>query len=200
MNNILNLLSYNIKNIQYDYRTTNATISAEQNLPTHDAHFTKPELSIHTEQPMMRQDSTAFFSSIGLSKISEVLDNAAEKGRQAVLEAMANYSKVASQMAEIDKGVTLAQIYRQKLLEQTKTSLVVKSSEQISFFYTPGKVSMQYTPASVTMNWDVERAIRRYNPADFEAEIYQAPTIDFIYQGDFQYVPESATPGFNQLV
>lgn len=200
MNNVLNLLSYNIKNIQYKYRITNATISAEQNLPTHDAHFTPPELSIHTEQPKIRQDSTAFFASIGLHKMGDLMDSAAERGRQAVLEAMANYSKVASQMAQIEKGVTPAQIYHQKLLEQTKTSLVVKPTEQISFSYTPGRVSTQYTPSSVTLDWNVDRAVRRYTPADFGVDINQAPTIDFIYQGGFQYVPESATPGFDRLV
>ncbi|MEA5136629.1 MAG: DUF6470 family protein [Candidatus Fimivivens sp.] len=200
MNDVLNLLSYNIKNIQYEYRIANATISAEQNLPTHDAHFTPAKLSIHTEQPKMRQDSTAFFASIGLHKIDDLMDSAAEKGRQAVLEAMGNYSKVARQMSQIEKGVTPAQIYRQKLLEQTKTSLVVKPTAQISFSYTPGEVSMQYTPSSVTMDWNVDRAIRRYTPADFRVNINQAPEIDFFYQGGFQYVPESATPGYNRLV
>ena len=200
MNNVLNLLSYNIKNIQYEYRMTIATISAGQNLPTHDTHFTQAQLSIHTEQPKLRQDSTAFFASIGLHKIGDLMDNAAEKGRQAVLEAMANYSKVGSQMAQIEKGVTPAQIYHQKLLEQTKTSLVVKPTEQINFSYTPGEVSMKYTPSSVTMDWNVERAVRRYTPADFGVDINQSPTIDFIYQGGFQYVPESATPGFSRLV
>lgn len=200
MNNVSNLLLYNINGIQYEYRTTNATISAQQNLPTHEAHLSQGKLSIHTEQPQIRQDSSAFFASIGLYRLSDLLDNAAEKGRQAVLEATANYGKIADQMAEIDKGVTPAQIYHQKLLEQTKTSLVVKSAAPINISYKPGEVNMQYTPSSITMDWNVDRAARRYAPAGFYMNIYRAPTIDFLYQGDFQYVPESATPGFNQLV
>ncbi|WMJ82885.1 DUF6470 family protein [Oscillospiraceae bacterium LTW-04] len=200
MNKISNLLRYNINDIQYKYHIKNATISAQHNFPTHDAHVNQGKLSQHTEQPQLRQDSSAFFASIGLHKMSDLMDKAAEKGRQAVLEATANYGKIADQMAEIDKGVTPAQIYHQKLLEQTKTSLVVKPAAQIRFSYTPGEVSTQYTPPSVSIDWNVDRAIRRYAPADFDMDIYQMPTINFLYQGDFQYVPESTTPGFNRLV
>lgn len=199
MNNISNLLRYSISDTQYQYRMQNATLSAQQNFATQDAHFSGAKLSLHTEQPQIRQDSTDFFASIGLYKMSDLMANAAEKGRQAVLEATANYGKIADQMAEIDKGVTPAQIYRQKLLEQSKTSLVVKSAEPIDISYTPGRVRMQYTPAEVTTDWHVERAVRRYTPAAFSFEVLQAPSIDLTYLGGFQYVPESAAPGFNRL-
>lgn len=200
MNSVSNLLRYNINNIRFECHTTHTAISAQQNFPTHDTHFRSSELSIHTEHTQIRQDSTAFFASIGLHKFSDLMDNAAERGRQAVLEATANYGKIADQMAEIDKGVTPAQVYHQKLLQQTKTSLVVKSTAPIDISFTPARVSMRYTPASVTMDWNVERALRRYSPADFRAEILQKPSVDFIYLGGFQYVPKSATPGFNRLV
>ncbi|HWP51921.1 MAG TPA: DUF6470 family protein [Clostridia bacterium] len=199
MSNISNLLRYNVADIQYQYHITNATISAGQNFPTHNTQFRSGELSIHTEQPQLRQDSTAFFASIGLHKLSDLMDNAAEKGRQAVLEATANYGKIADQMAEIDKGVTPAQIYHQKLLEQTETSLVVKSAAQINLSYTPGKVDTQYKPSSVSFEWNVARAPRQYSAANFRLDVLRDPSINFIYQGGFQYVPESATPGFSRM-
>lgn len=200
MGSISNLLRYGIKDIRYEQRVKNATISAQQNFAKQDAQYTPSELSIHTEHPQIRQDSSAFFASIGMPTFSELLDNAAEKGRQAVLEATANYGIIADQMAEIDKGVTPAQIYHQKFSHPEQPSLVVTSTEPIEISYTPGDVSMQYIPSSVTTNWNVDRAIRRYTPADFGLEVLQDPSIDFKYLGGFQYVPKSATPGYSRLV
>lgn len=200
MGSISNLLRYDIRNIRYEYRVKNAAISAQQNFAKQDAQYTPSELSIHTEHSQIRQDSSAFFASIGLPTLSELLDNAAEKGRQAALEATANYGIIADQMAEIDKGITPAQIYHQKFSQPEQTSLVVTSAEPIEISYTPGGVSMEYIPASITTNWDVDRAIRRYSPADFDLGVLQDASIDFKYLGGFQYVPKSATPGYSRLV
>ncbi len=200
MRNISNLLQYNISNFRYEYRVKNATLSSEQNLAKQDMRQSLSTLSIHTEPPQLRQDSTAFFDSIGLQKLGDLLQDAAEKGRQAALKATADYGRIADQMAEIDKGVTPAQVYGGKFLQPPETSLVVQSAKPISFSYKPGEVSIKFTPASFTINWDVARAIRRYTPADFNLEVLQPPSIDFIYLGGFNDAPESTTPGFNRLV
>ncbi len=200
MSNISNLLRYSIRDTQYQYRVQNATLSAQHNLATQDAHFSAPELSLHTEHPQIRQDNTAFFASIGLHRMSDLMTDAAERGRQAVLEATANYGKIANQMAQIDKGVTPAQVYHQNLLQQSKTSLTIRSAEPVEISYTPGEVHIEYTPAKVNLDWNVERAIRRYTPSDFGFEVLQAPSIEFTYLGDFQHMPERAAPGFNRRI
>lgn len=200
MGTISNLLRYDTSAIKYQYHLKNATISAGQNLATQDAHLTNAKLSMQTEQPKIRQDSTDFFASIGLQTIGDLIDSAAEDGYQAVLEATGNYGEIADQMAEIDKGVTPAQVYHQKALAQSRTSLVVKSAALIHISFVPGEVRTQYTPAEVNIDWNVERAVRRYTPAEFSFEVLQPPSIAFTYLGDFQYIPESAAPGFNRLV
>lgn len=200
MVNVSNLLLYDTNNIKYQYHIKNATLSAKQNLPVHNIHLKPGKLSIHTEQAQIRQDSSNFFASIGLHKMSDLMRNAAQKGRQAALNAIAEYAKTGNQMADIDKGVSIAEILRQKHLQQTKTSLVVKSSKPVNISYTPGKVSTTFKPSSISIDWKVSRAMRRYSPADFNLETLQHPTIDFTYQGGFQYVPESARQNFNTSV
>ncbi|GEM_PF-6349056 len=200
MSNISNLLRYDISAIKYQYHLKDATLSAGQNFATQDTHFSDAQLSLQTEQPQIRQDSTDFFASIGLKTIGNLIDSAAEDGYQAALEATGNYGEIADQMAEIDKGVTPAQVYRQKALSQSRTSLVVKSAAPIHISFAPGEVHTQYTPAEVEIDWDVERAMRRYTPAEFNFQVLQPPSIAFTYLGDFQYIPESAAPGFDRLV
>lgn len=200
MSMISNLLRYDTSAIKYQYHLKNATISAGQNLATQDAHFINAKLSMQTEQAQIRQDSSDFFASIGLQSIGDLIADAAEDGYQAALEATGNYSEIADQMAQIDKGVTPAQIYHQKLLTQSRTSLVVRSAEPIHISFAPGEVRTQYTPAEVKIDWNVERAMRRYTPAEFSFEVLQPPSIAFTYLGDFQYMPESAAPGFERLV
>lgn len=197
--NICNLLRYDIRDIQYQYRMQNAALGAQQNLATQDAHFTDPKLSLETNHPQIRQDSTDFFASIGLFGVGDLMADAAERGRQAALEATGNYSEIGRQMAQIEKGVTPAQVHCQRQLAQPRASLVVKSAEPIHLSCTPGEVRTQFTPAEVRIDWDTERAVRRYTPAQFEFEILQPPDIDITYLGGFQYVPQSAAPGFNRL-
>ncbi len=200
MNNISNLLRYSINDTQYQLRVQNATLGARHNLATQETHFSASKLSLHTEQPQIRQDSTDFFASIGLHRMSDLMTDAAERGRQAVLEATANYGRIADQMAQIDKGVTPAQVYSQNRLRQSQTSLVVRSAAPIDISYTPGRVDTQYTPAEVQTDWDVERAIRRYTPSAFKFEVLQAPSLHLTYVGGFQYLPEGLAPSFSRQV
>lgn len=199
MNNISNLLRYNINNIESQYNLTDATLNAKQNFPTHTAQLTEGKLSINTQQVQIRQDSTNFYASIGIRNSGDLMRNAAQKGKQAVLEAIANYAKMGKQMAQIDKGVTIAQVYHQKFLQQSKTTLEVKKADSIDISFEAAKVKTEYTPSSLNTKWDVDRAIRKYTPPDCSLVITQNPSIDFIYQGDPQYVPESAKSNYNSL-
>lgn len=197
--NICNLLRYDIRDIQYQYRMQNAALSAQQNLATQDVHATDPKLSLETKHPQIRQDSTDFFASIGLFGVGELMADAAERGRQAALEATGNYNEIGRQMGRIEKDVTPVQVYRQRQFAQPRPSLVVKSAEPIHLSCTPGEVRMQFTPAEVRIDWNTERALRRYTPSQFDFEVLQPPAIDITYLGGFQYIPQSAAPGFDRL-
>ncbi len=200
MRPISDLLRYSVNRTQYQYHIKNATLSAHHNFASQDAHFSDAVLSIETEHPQIRQDSTAFFASIGLRGTSELVADAAERGRQAALEATGRYSEMGRQMGEIDRGVTPAQVYCQRLDAQANTTLVVRSAAPIDISYRPGRVQIDYTPARVEIDWNVERALRRYTPTDFSFEVLQPPSIAFTCLDDFQYIPERAAPGFNRLV
>lgn len=199
MNNISNLLLYDINNIKCQYRITNATINAKQKFPTHNAQLKEGELFIDTNQVQIRQDSTNFYASIGLRNSGDLMRDAAQKGKQAALEAIANYAKMGKQMAQIDKGVTIAQVYRQKFLQQSKTTLEVKRTECVDISFEAGTVKTQYMPSSLRIKWDVDRAVRKYTPPHCGLDITQTPSIDFIYQGTPQYVPESAIASLSAL-
>lgn len=199
MRPLSDLLRYSVNRTQYQYHIKNAALSAHQNFASQDARFSDAVLSIETEHPQIRQDSTAFFASIGLHKAGEMMADAAERGRQAALEATGRYSEMGRQMGQIDRGVTPAQVYCQRLDAQAHTSLVVRSAAPIDISYRPGGVQIDYTPAKVEIDWDVERALRRYTPAEFSLEVLQPPSITFTCLDDFQYIPERAAPGFNRL-
>ena len=196
MVNVCNLLEYNIQNIKYEYQTSDATLTTAQNQAQHSVQTHPGQLSMQSAQPQMRHDSTAFYASIGLRNISDVIWHAAQKGKQAVIEATANYARMGRQMGQIETGVTISEIYRQKLLQQSDTTLVVEQSAPVAFSYTPGSVQTQYTPSSVNINWNVERAMRNYTPPSFSLKVTRYPTVTFHYRGGYRYVPQSATPGF----
>ena len=196
MANVSNLLEYNIQNIKYEYQTTDATLTADQNQAQHTVQTHPGHLSMQSEQPQMRQDSTAFYASIGLRNMSDLMWHAAQKGKQAVLEATANYARMGRQMGRIETGVSISEVYRQKFLQQSDTTLVVEPSASVDFSYVPGSVQTHYTPSSVSINWNVERAIRHYTPPSFSLKVTRHPTVSFQYRGGYRYVPQSATPGF----
>ena len=195
--NISNLLQYDIQNIQYEHQVANATLSAGQNQAKYTAQTQPGQLSISTQPSQLQQDSTDFFASIGLRSSSDLMRFAAQKGKQAVMEATGNYASMGRKMGQIEKGVTIAELYRQKFLQQSDTTLTVEKAAPVDLSYTPASVEMQFTPASVSIDWNVERAMREYTPPDFDLKISQHPTIAFSYLGGFQYVPPSSAPGFS---
>lgn len=200
MSGISNLLQYDIRNIQYNYQVTNATLSANQNHPSHKAQTEPGQLTIRTEQPQIRQDSTDFFASIGMRNIGDYIQVAAKKGKQAALEATANFAIMGRRMGEIEKGIPIAELYRQKFLQQANTTLVVTPTEPVRISCTPGKVETRFTPSSVRLDWDVARAARKYSPPDFDLTVTRYPEIAFTYLGGHHYVPESSAPGFDKRV
>lgn len=198
--NISNLLKYNIANTKYKYNITPATLSAETKFPTHTMQTTRGQLSISCQRPQIRTDSTDFFSSIGNKTIFQYTKEAAQKGKQAAIEATAEYAKDGAQLNNIDEGVTISQICRQKFMRQMDTTLVVKGTQPINISYTEASTKMAYTPASVAFNWNVDRAIRKYTPPDFGLNILQDPSVTFEYQGPPLLVPPSAAEHFSLLV
>lgn len=200
MQNISNLLLYDITPANCQMQSRNATISAGQNFPAQTTHFRGGDLALHTEQPQLRQDSTDFFASIGLRSTGDFMDILAEKGRQAALDATASYARMGREMGQIDKGITIAQIYKQKFMQESSTTtLVVTSTSPVKFFYSPGEVITQFTPTTVDFDWNVDRAARSYTPAFSSFDVLQNASINFTYLGAFQYFPESAGASFNAL-
>lgn len=195
MANLSNLLQYNVQNIQYRITAQDASVSAPTNMPTHTLEAENSQMQLHCTRPQIRENHDRFFSSVGMKTISQFFDEAAERGRQALLQRIGEYARNREYLGRISDGVKIADLYRQKFSSQYAEAggtLQVSQTEKVDISYEMGECEINFVPTSQRFIWDVQRARGEYTPPDCGLEIQSAPDISFRYTGGWQLVPESA--------
>lgn len=204
MPNISNLLQYNVQNIQYSIRTQDASVSTPVNMPTHTLEADHSRMELHCTQPQIRENHDRFFSSIGMKTTSQFFDEAAERGRQALLQKIGEYARNREYLGRISEGVKITDLYRQKFSQQRANAggtLEVSQTEKVDISYEMGECDISFVPTSQRFSWDVERARGEYSAPDCGLDIQSPPDITFRYTGGWQLVPESAKSSpLNMLV
>ena len=153
-----------------------------------------PQLNIQSRTIQVRLDTTELRASLNLRTDSEFAKYYADRGRKAAYEAIGEKVQFGNQMAQIQDGVTIAQIVRQKMLEQptTYTTFLPAVGPQIS--WQPGEVELNYDPGSVRFDWEVMRNQMEYIPGVYRMHITQYPKVQIEYLGKPNYVPPSSDP------
>ncbi len=119
-----------------------------------------------------RQDSTEFRKSLGFYGVVDFARDAAERGKQAVQEAIAGYVDRGIALSKIHKGATIPDAWERYLPYNKNISLEVTSTAEIdwSFEYIPLEMSYNrknfelkgFTPAGVSYS---------YTPHSFAIEV-----------------------------
>lgn len=143
-----------------------------------------PQLFIQQEEAVLFIDQRQCFSEAGLKSIREMTQKYAAKGKQAALRAAAEIANEGRQMANIQNGVVIGRIAKQKSKpkeRQFSFDMIPKSRPEIDvrrgetrFSYQKGQVSVDAPSRSVDI---------RYNPGDVKIYLKQKDYIRIDYVG-----------------
>lgn len=185
--------------IKYNIQTQSARLEMDvpklpQGKMTHDP----TRIDLHTRNAKINMDSTELFESLNVRSVGSWLQVFAQRGKQAVYQKIGEDVQLGNQMAEIDKGVTIAQIIQQRMMQSaditTQTEFIPSGKVRLS--YQPSDLSLDYHAGSVETEWQKQQNVMNYIPGKFSIEILQYPKVTVEWLGSPTYVPPSADPNY----
>ena len=120
----------------------------------------------------------------------KIKDNFPEKSERTIA--------IVNQIAQIQDGVTISQIVRQRMLEQPTTYTTFLPAVGPDISWQPQELDLNYDPGSVTFDWKVMQNQMDYIPGKFQMNITQYPKVQIEYLGEPNYVPPSASPTYQE--
>lgn len=189
------LLKITTTPIQYDLHIEPAHLQLKQaQNPRHDLLRDPSALSIRTRTIQVRLDTTELRASLNLRTSGEFARHYAEQGRQTAYRTIGEQVQFGNQMAQIQDGVTISQLVRQRMLEQPTTYTTFIPSVGPEIAWQPAETDIRYDPGSVTFDWKVMQNQMEFIPGRFQLQITQYPRVEIEYLGKPNYVPPSSSP------
>lgn len=160
--------------------------------------FSPARLNMEQKNTKVRIDTTEMRSSIGLKNVDTKIAEAAQRGMQAAQRATAEIAQQGNQMAQIQDGVTIGQIARQKMLSQPDSITVFLPNVGPSISWEPAELNVQYQPSELNVDWQTMQNTLDYVPGKFQMIIERYPRVQIEYLGEPNYVPPSANPNYEE--
>lgn len=185
--------------IQYELQIKRAHLEYDlAETPTFDIRRTPADMKIDRNDIKVQIDTTDARHSLGYAGPKQMHQQGFDKGKQALLDTMADYARTGNQLAQIQTGVNIGQIVARKMLEQPElvTRFLPEPGAQIS--WNSPSIKMNYTPEKVEYDWNVMRNVLNYIPGEVRMNILQYPRVEIEYTGKPNYVPPSASPYYEE--
>lgn len=158
------------------------------------------KITMHTKNTQVLIDTTEMRASMNLKNISRVLSEAAQRGRQAAMQATAELSSFGSQLGRIDQGVQIPQLVgqqiRQREMPNSYTVFIPSVGPDLS--WDPATIQGEYQPAQYETQWQLDKNVMEYIPGKAQLIIEQLPRVDIEYTGSPNYVPPSSAPDYSE--
>lgn len=157
----------------------------------------QPDMKIHTQNIQVRLDTTELRASLNQRSDTEFARYYAERGRKTAYQSIGENVQMGNQMQNIQDGVTISQIMKQKMMEQPTTyTTFLPAPTDIS--WEPAKMDFSYNPGSTKFDWHIMRNQMDYIPGKYEVSITQYPKVEIEYLGEPTYVPPSSNPNYEE--
>ena len=158
--------------LEYEIHTEAARLEMKQaQNPSHVMTKNPSGWTMHARNIQVRMDTTELRASLNMRNSMDFARYYGSQGRQAAYQAVGEAVQFGNQMQQIQDGVSIGQIIRQRLLQQpeTYTTFLPSAGTDIQMNFIPGK---------------------------FQFEITQYPDVRVEYLGKPTYVPPSASPDY----
>ncbi len=192
------LLSIQTQPIQISYSTQRAQLTYDVQLPQVEITRIKGKSEIRREPIQVKMDSYEMRASMGLKSTQRSIQEFAQAGKSAAMEATRGYAEQGNQIMDSHgKGNPIADIAMSKMMRSTETIMSFLPSERVNMWVEGGGISFDYTMDKLEFNWQVHvRPQMEYVPGKVNFSVTQYPDVIIEYLGSPIYVPPSADPNY----
>ena len=133
--------------------------------------------------------------SLGLMDSADFTSQNASASQQALTQKIGEYAQIGNEMSQIQDGVSVGDIYRQKMLDSTNYQLYTAflPSTGAELTWNPAQLSMSYQPGDVGIDWNVSQSEFNFIPGSVRMKVTQLASVNIEYLGGPLYFPPSAT-------
>ncbi len=185
--------------IKYEYHIEPARLELKQSQnPNYKLNRDPSQMNIDSKNIEVRLDTTDLRASLNQRSPTEFAKYYGDKGRQAIYEGIGERVQFGNQIQHIEDGVTIAQVVKQKLLEQPTTYTTFLPSVGPEIGWEPQTLDLNYDPGAVNFDWHIMRNQMDYIPGKYQMNITQYPQVQIEYLGEPYYVPPSSAPNYQE--
>lgn len=187
--------------LQYEIKSQSARLEMKATqLPPilGDMHLENVRLNLQAKNTQVQLDSSEMRRDLGIKSVFDISRESAQKGMQHISELTREYVETGKQLSNIHEGVTVAQLAKQKNMEQPSTPVTIflpNGGTEISWL--PADLNIDYQAPEFDVDYSMSEYQFEYVPASIEFTITQYPEVKIEYLGGFTYVPPSADPNYN---
>ncbi len=195
----MQLLQITVTPTKYELDIERARLEYKQDfVPNPNMKTEQAEIAIKTEPTQLNIDSYQARASIGLKNSADQMQQRAQQGQEGISQYTAEQVSDGQQMANIEDGVTIASIIREKVLEQAVSYTAFLPSGSVDLSWVPPEISFEYSGGTVNYDWQVKKNEMSYIPGSVRMRIVEHPSVDIEYVGTPIYIPRSSDPNYEE--
>ena len=195
---ITQLLRISTTPVKYELEIERARLELDQDfIPSAKFEIKKPKLDVKSRNARVQLNTYEARKSLGWNNTNDWFKLNADNGRESISRTTREKVDIGNAMTRIDAGVTIADIFAEKLLgEQPVLYQAFLPSTGADISWIPFEIRVQFDPGDVSFDWEDMRNIMNYVPGSVRMIILQQPSVEIEYVGSQQYFPPSADPDY----
>lgn len=195
----MQLLQIKSSPMKYELEVENAKLEYQQNgTPSARVETVPSELTMQSKNTQVQIDTYEARKSLGLIRIGDSIEKNAQESMAHINSQTKEYVEIGKAMGNIQDGTTIADIYRQKMLQQPELYTAFLPSGGADISWSPAQLDVKYQPGDVNYDWQIKDTTYNYQPGSVRMKIVEYAHVDIEYLGGPMYVPPSADPNYEE--
>ena len=183
--------------MKYEMEIEHPKLEYKQEEPSTQYETSRARLTVASRlNTSVNIDTYQARKSLGLMDNVDFTAQNAAASQKALTQKIGEYAQIGDEMSQIQNGVSVGDIYRQKMLDSTNyqlyTAYLPSTGADIS--WNPAQLSMNYEPGNVSVDWDVSQNEFNFIPGSVRMKVTQLASVNIEYIGGPLYFPPSAAP------
>lgn len=193
------LLSIKTVPMQFEMKINHAKLEYQRDTTELSINRDKGGLSIQSRPTRLKLDTFEARNSLSPTTFRSV-EQAAQKGKNAVQDAMATASSQAKRLSKAQVGEELITQFAKEATQintDFQMGWLPTTGAQIS--WDPAEMSMRYEMDKLGFDWKMNEGSYHFTPGSVEFTITQQPDVVIEYIGSPLYVPPSSNPNYEPI-
>lgn len=193
----MQLLKITTTPVKYEIEVEHARLEYNQkSAPDPDFTIKKPEMDVKTEFGQMKMSTYKARQSFGMYTVKDTNAMLSSKAEDNLKEYIDNTVQTGKQLSQIDDGITIGQIVKQRMLEQPELYTAFIPASGVEMSWEPSSLDIQFSAGKADTDFKIDERKTEYIPGSVHLRILENTDVQIEYIGGPVYFPKSMDPKY----